>query len=99
MKRLSVLLFAAILAVGSMGTVTAHPAHERSQGKGQGLSKVYHCHQPGNGSYVLLHLPMAAASKENVHGNVEIRIGADRQLLCPDDDSYDDSKEVYDHGH
>jgi hypothetical protein len=99
MKRLSVLLLAAILAVGSMGAATAHPAHERAKGNGQGLHKVYHCHQTGNGSYVLLHLPMAAASKENVHGNVEIRIGEGGKLLCPDDLGYDDSDQVYSHKH
>ena len=35
----------------------------------------------------MLHLPMAAASKQNVHGAVEIQI-VDGALLCPDDAGY-----------
>ncbi len=95
MRRIAVILIA--LAMAGMPVIVE--AHHKEKHDG-GTAKVYHCHATGataeNGGarYNLLHLPLAAASKNNVHGAVEIRIGTDGSLLCPDDDGYDDSTTV-----
>ena len=87
------------LVFGSVGNVAAHPGH-------QGQEKAYHCHATngpadnGDTAYNLLHLSMAAASKNNVHGAVEIHVLSDGTLLCPDDGGYDsDDAEIYTQKH
>ena len=112
MKRLLVLSFAAILALGSFGGALAGPpdhANAGGNGKGkgnQGTTKIYHCHatgataENGKAKYNLLHLPLAAASKGDVHGAVAIYGDLETGLLCPDDEGYGEGDEFeQDHGH